>query len=67
MQHEFQGLNKEHLIQEAERRSEVSAKRNTKFEEALEILIDSINREARLNILGQKFTIVSLTNIAEMI
>ncbi|MDJ0691071.1 MAG: sulfotransferase [Xenococcaceae cyanobacterium MO_188.B32] len=63
MQNEFQQLNKEHLIQEAERRSKVSAKRNTEFEEALEILIDSINREARLNSLGQKLTIANFTRI----
>ena len=63
MQHEFQRLNKEHLIQEAERRAEIPAKRNIKEEETLDILIDSINREARLSSLGQKLAIASFTRI----
>ena len=63
MRHEFQRLNKEHLIQEAERRAEISATRNIKEEETLDILIDSINREARLSSLGQKLAIASFTRI----
>ena len=63
MQHEFQRLNKEYLIQEAERQSGLSAKRNTKFEQALEILIDSINRESRLSGLGQKLASASFNRI----
>ncbi|MDJ0901694.1 MAG: hypothetical protein QNJ55_23130 [Xenococcus sp. MO_188.B8] len=42
MPHQFQRLNKEYLIQEAERRSQISAPRNRKIEEPLEVLIDSI-------------------------
>ena len=63
MKHELQRLNKEHLIQEAERRSEISATRNRTIEEPLEILIDSINTEARLSSLGQKLAIASFTRI----
>ena len=63
MQYKFQRLNKEHLIQEAERRAEISAKRNIKEEETLDILIDSINREARLSSLGQKLAIASFNRI----
>lgn len=63
MQYKFQRLNKEHLIQEAERRAEISAKRNIIFEETLEILIDSINKEARLSSLGHKLAIASFTRI----
>ncbi len=54
MAHQFQQLNKEYLIQEAERRSQISAPKNRKIEEPLEVLIDSINTESRLSSLGQK-------------
>ena len=63
MQHEFPRLNKENLIQEAQRRSSISAQINTQLAERLEILLDSINREAKLNNLGQKLAIASLTRI----
>ena len=42
VQHKFQQLNKEQLIQEAERRSGISIRRNIQFEEALEILSDRL-------------------------
>ena len=63
MQYEFLRLNKEYLIQEAERRAGISAPKNLKGEEALEILLDSINREARLSSLGQKLANASFTRI----
>ena len=63
MQNQFQQLNKEDLIQEAERRSQISAPSNIKFAEPLEILIDSINTEARLSSLGQKLAIASFARI----
>ena len=63
MAHQFQQLNKEHLIQEAERRSQISAPKNRKIEEPLEVLIDSINTESRLSSLGQKLAMASFTRI----
>ena len=56
-------LDKEHLIQEAERQAKISAQSHLKDEEALEILVDSINREAQLSSLGQKLAIASFTRI----
>ncbi len=63
MQHKFQRLNKEDLIQEAEKRAEISVTRNITESETLEILLDSINKEARLSSLGQKLAIASFTRI----
>lgn len=56
-------LNKEFLIQEAQKRSQLSLTRNTKLETALETLLDSINQEARLSALGQKLAAGNLIRI----
>lgn len=62
-QYESFQLSKEHLVREVETRSQLNFKQDAKFEEALEILIHSINTEAQLSALGQKLATASLSRI----
>lgn len=63
MQHEFPQLDKSQLIQSAEERARLPSHRSTIVDQALDQLIDSLNREAHFSTLGHQIATASFNRI----